>query len=50
MILALRRPRERVVRVVETYSQMLRRKGDGKSRGARASGKASRGGRAPGGD
>ncbi len=27
MVLALRRPRERVVRVVETYSQMLRRKG-----------------------
>jgi len=27
MILALRRPRERVVQVVETYSQMLRRKG-----------------------
>jgi hypothetical protein len=27
MVLALRRPRERVVQVVETYSQMLRRKG-----------------------
>ncbi|HEX7008186.1 MAG TPA: trypsin-like peptidase domain-containing protein [Alphaproteobacteria bacterium] len=27
MVLALRRPRERVVRVVESYSQMLRRKG-----------------------
>lgn len=42
MILALRRPRERVVRVVETYSQMLRRKGDGSSR--RVSGKPSGGG------
>jgi hypothetical protein len=27
VVLALRRPRERVVRVVESYSQMLRRKG-----------------------
>lgn len=36
MLLALRKPRERVVRVVESYSQMLRRKGkDG--RDARAS-------------
>ncbi|MGE5147234.1 MAG: trypsin-like peptidase domain-containing protein [Candidatus Eiseniibacteriota bacterium] len=32
MVLALRRPRERVVQVVETYSQMLRRKGGGAAR------------------
>jgi len=32
LVLALRRPRERVVQVVETYSQMLRRKGGGAAR------------------
>lgn len=31
ILLSLRRPRERVVRVVETYSQMLRRKGSAPS-------------------
>lgn len=31
IVLSLRRPRERVVRVVETYSQMLRRKGSAPS-------------------
>jgi len=31
IVLSLRRPRERVVRVVETYSQMLRRKGSASS-------------------
>ncbi|HVO14819.1 MAG TPA: trypsin-like peptidase domain-containing protein [Alphaproteobacteria bacterium] len=35
MILALRRPRERVVQVVETYSQMLRRKGGSAAAAAR---------------
>ncbi len=46
MVLALRRPRERIVRVVESYSQMLRRKGtsqvgpggDGSSLASEASG------------
>ena len=31
VVLALRRPRERVVRVVESYSQMLRRKGSARA-------------------
>ncbi|GEM_PF-1094432 len=33
-VLALRKPRERIVKVVETYSQMLRRKGGSASRPA----------------
>lgn len=58
LVFALRKPRERVVRVVETYSQMLRRKGkdDNKSyevsggRGsARGRGRSSAGGPAAGG-